>query len=180
MSLIHHAICQQTCMESILNLFNEKQLSSKLEARKSLKSIWACMFWLWNKFWLSVWCKDIFFETRRDDKFPQGQTKSMRAHARLKHAQLLSWLSVSECVGGFFLDCVGAGTPQGFSIATVCACVCFDVFPRMSLLTPHKRPIIGSAGEHFKSVMFCILHYVSASEGACMWVWNPSTPVLIS
>lgn len=41
------------------------------------------MFWLGNKF---RWMRGHIFETHRDDKFPQGQTKSMHAHTWLKHA----------------------------------------------------------------------------------------------
>lgn len=88
MSLIHHAVCQQTCTESILNLFNEKQLSSKLEARKCLKIIWSD-FGLWNKFWLSVWREDFFFwHKTKMTNFPCRSRKkisSVCAHTWLKH-----------------------------------------------------------------------------------------------
>lgn len=129
MSLIHHAICQQTCMESILNLFNEKQLSSKLEARKSLQTIWACMFVLWNKFWLSVWSKDIFLRQHRDDNCPQGQTKSMRAHTWLKHGQLWSWLR-SVCA---FLKCSSVAT-----VRVRCMCV-FRFISLYELVDPSQE-----------------------------------------
>lgn len=78
MSLIHHAVCQPAGTESILNLFNEKQLSSKLGARKCLKTIRACMFQLWNMFWLSVWCKNFYWHKTKDDKCPLGS----RLHAQ--------------------------------------------------------------------------------------------------
>lgn len=44
----------------------------------------------------------------------------------------------------------------------------FDLLLCMSLLTPYKRHIISSAGDHFKLAMFCILNYVSASLSVCM------------
>lgn len=126
------------------------------------------MFWFWDKFWLSVWCKDFFFLSQyKDDRFLQGQTKSMHAHTWLKHAQPLSWLPREReyvCVCVCFLVMRGSRDSSvllNCHSACLCACVRFDLFLCMSLLTPHKRLIISPAGKplqiaHALHITLCI------------------------
>lgn len=126
MSLIHHAMCQQTYMESISNLFNEKQLSSKLEARKSLKTIWACMFWLCNTFLVKWLVRGHVFETTQGRHIsPEGRqnqcvpTQGLSAYSNCRDFKECVHVAVREA-GLVYSMCVHVGV-------LISSCVCARV-----------------------------------------------------
>lgn len=152
MSLIHHAVCQQTCTESILNLFNEKQLSSKLEARKCLKVVWSD-FGLRNKFWLSVWREDFFFwHKTKMTNFPCRGRKKKSTQCVPTHGWSMHGASV-----------VTNRSTLRFMDFTVWRSMYGCVF--ILLLTAHKWIISSSAGSLLSQ---SLIHYVSASKGECV------------
>lgn len=167
MSLIHHAMCQQTYMESISNLFNEKQLSSKLEATKSLKTIWACMFWLCNKFLVKWLVRGHVFETTQGRHIsPEGRQNQC--------VPTQGFSTYSNCRD--FKECVCVWGRIGIQYALyVCACWCFDIFLCVcaSVCNPSQEAHHQLSRRPLWVEMFCIVHYVSASE-VCVGCTVPS------
>lgn len=126
MRLIHHAVCQKICTESSLNLFNEKQFSSKLETKTSLKTIHVLVM---EKVWVKCLVQQHFWDNTRNPGFPRRrQNQCMLTQGSITHSHCRD---CQECV------CFSCNMPERRLLGALqlpqCVYVCMCAFWFISL-----------------------------------------------